>query len=160
MWHTPSHRSPSPALNIPSSRTNGTIPALRAKRKHNFELIIEIPAKKSKSLHRSTSNPPSNSSAASSSRTASNTSAVAASHAPMKKAQNRLSKGAIIRKVLGTPFKVDLDPKIRNITVTRDFMHTHFGVNPTRSFSQISEAQFEKHGYDHFVCVHGVRTTK
>ena len=136
-------------------------PTSQVKRKHNFELVITIPAKRFKALNHPTSNLPSNPPATSSSRTVPETSlVVVATRGPAKNAQNHLSSGSIIRKVSGATFEVDLDPEIRGIAVTRDFMWTHFGVNPSRSFSQIPNAQFKKHGYDHFVFVRGVRMTK
>ena len=143
----------------PTSQTASIVPASQTKRKHKFELIIDIPAKKHKAVYHPVLNHFSNSSVASSSRAAlgDSPSAVEATRAPLKKSQGFLSRVPTVRKVLGTKFKVNLDPKIREVAVTRDFMHTRFGVNRFRSFSQISGPKLQEYGYDHFVCVSRVR---
>ena len=130
-----------PPVPVPPQMMGG-IPTSQAKRKHKFELIIEVPSKRIK-----VPNNPSSSSSTASSSAVVGTHGQANSHFPT-------------RKALGTTFKVDLNPRIRDITVTRDFMWIHFGVNPFRSFVQTPKAQFEKHGYNNFVFVRGVRTTK
>ena len=152
---------PPPIPTIPPLQMANVVPASRVKRKHKFELVIEIPAKRFKALNHPTLNFPPNPPTASSSNTISDTgsSAVITTNRPAGNSQNHLPGGVITHK-LGTTFKVDLDPKIRNISVTRDFMRAHFGAGPYRSFCQIPKAQFEKHGYDHFVFIRGVRATK
>jgi len=154
------HLPPPAPVTSPSQMTG--VPASQVKRKHKFELVIEVPAKRFKARNHPTSNHTSSSSTASPSHVVPDTgsSAVVTTNGPVRSGQNRPSGGGLTCKVPGTTFKVNLDPKLRNISVTRDFMWAYFGANPSRSFSQIPEARFEKHGYDHFVFLRGVRTTK
>jgi len=77
---------------------------------------------------------------------------------PAKPAR-RTPKDHIFRKVPKIPFIVDLDPKIRDVLVTREYMGAYFGAQQRSTFSKPTQEQFNKHGYDHFVFVHGVRTS-
>ena len=132
----------------------------RPKRKHNFELIIEIPAKKLKASYRPTSNPSPSGPLASSSQVTLDNSAGVATRTPVKETENRPWIEEIGCKVLGVTFKVGLNPEIRDLVVTRSFMASHFGAHPRRQISQLSEEWVRKHGYDHFVFLHAVRTSK
>ena len=147
--------SPSPASAIRPSRLIGIIPASQAKRKHNFELVIEIPAKRFKaSCYPAALSCSSNGSVASSSRTTLNT-----TRTPVKASRNRLTQ-TIIRDVPSATFLVDVDPQIRDVVVTRDFMSSHFGAPSRKSFSQPPKDWFDTHGYDHFTFVLEVRASK
>lgn len=152
---------PSPPL-VPvvrPAKAIGIIPASQAKRKQNFELIIEVPAKRFKTSNYITQNSSSGSSAASTSRTTLDaSSSTAATLAPAKWARAP-HKNPIFRRNLGTPFVVDLNPKIRDVAVTRDFMRSYFGAHMRCTISQPSKEHLDKHGYDHFVFINEVRTS-
>lgn len=63
-----------------------------------------------------------------------------------------------IRRIRGIPFKVALDPQIRDVLVSRSFIRMHFGARGTRSYTEPARHRVEKHGYDHFVLLSEVRT--
>ena len=121
----------------------------------NFELVIEVPAKRSKASLYHTPDP-SSSSAASSSRVTLDTPVVAATRAPAEP-RSSPQKEPLIRNLESTAFKVDLDPDIRNITVTRKFMRAYFGAHPRLQFAPLSQKHINNHGYDHFVFIREVR---
>jgi hypothetical protein len=154
---SPPPRSPAPAPTVYPPRLIGIIPASQAKRKHNFELIIETPSKRSKAFHGHIPSSSWNRPVASSSRATLDTPVTAATRAPTKKARKAFPKRPIIRKVLGPIFKVGLDPKIRDVAVTRDFVHSYFGLHHTVKFAKLSEDQVGKHGSDPFVFICEVR---
>lgn len=147
----PPHRSPSLPPAVHSTNYIGIIPASHAKRKHNFELIIEAPSKKFKP---SRCPPPSSSFSGgpttSSSHSVPDKSVTTATRSPAREYQTGERN---VRNVAGGPFKVVLDPQVRDVTVSRDFMRTHFGARSTRSFCQLSEPHVDRHGYDHFAFV-------
>ena len=130
----------------------GIIPASQAKRKHNFELVIEIPAKRFKALNYPTPSSSVNNSVASSSRVTLDTPV-----AGVPKPAKHRKRPPLIRKIPSVAFKVNLDPKIRDIAVTRSFMGSYFGAHQRFQFSRLPVHQIIKHGYDHFVFIHGVR---
>ena len=149
---------PPPAVYQP--KPVGIIPASEAKRKINFELIIEVPAKRLKASLYPTPNSSSGSSAASSSRNTLDTPVVAATRAPVKEPRSSPQNEPPIHDLQGTTIKIDLDPNIRNIAVTRKFMWDHFGAHPRLHFAQPSQEHIEEHGYDHFVFLREVRASK
>ena len=148
--------APLPPPAVHPTRAIGIIPASQAKRKHNFELIIEVPAKRFKLSDRPMQSSSSNGSGASSSRITLDAPAAATTRVVPVKPQRRSSKD-IIRKVPGTQFAVTLDPKIRDILVTREFMRSWFGTHYYHQFCEPSVDMVRKHGFDHFVFVNGVR---
>lgn len=93
---------------------------------------------------------------ASSSRTTLDTGPVVVAAHPLSK-PTRYLKNTTIRKVSGTTFTPDIDPEIRNVVVTREFLRSQFGAHPYHIFSQPPVDKVHKHGYDHFAFIHGVR---
>jgi hypothetical protein len=159
----PLPRSPSypPTVLPPESTTRATraLPTSRPKRKHNFELIIEIPAKRFKASRYQTvtASSSSNNSAVSSRRNPSGNSAVENPHPRPRKNQNPTTNNTIDRRIATTPFKVTLDPELRNVTVTRQYMEAQFGAHCYQPFPKIPRELVDKHGYDHFIFMHDVR---
>lgn len=150
--------SPPPAPVVYPPRTIDIIPASRVKRKHDFELIIEAPAKRYKASNYPATGSSSGSSAASSSRITLDASpATVVAPAPVRP-KRRSFKDPASRPIRGTSFVVDLDPKIRDVVVSRDFMGSYFGAHMRYTFSIPAKDKFEKHGYDHFVFINRVRT--
>ncbi|KAF9649388.1 hypothetical protein BDM02DRAFT_3186288 [Thelephora ganbajun] len=147
-------RSPSPPPFVPLTRAFGIIPASQAKRKRDFELIIEIPAKRFKASQYPTPSSSSNGFVASSSSTTLDSPAVTIVRAPAQKVCTGSCRKVIIREIGGTRFKVDLNPEIRSVTVTRHFMWSHFGTHQVHPFSEPPKDQVDRHGYDHFVFIH------
>lgn len=147
--------APPPPPAVCPTRAIGIIPASQAKRKHNFELVIEVPAKRFKLSNLPMQSSSSNGSGASSSRITLDAPAAATTRVSVK--PPRRSSKEIIRKVPGTQFAVTLDPKIRDIFVTREFMRSWFGTHCYHQFCEPSGEMVRKHGFDHFVFVHGVR---
>ena len=78
----------------------------------------------------------------------------------MKKPRNSPQKGPLTRIPQGITFKVDLDPEIRDIAVTRRFMWAYFGAHQRYQFVPLSQEHIDKHGYDHFVFIREVRTNE
>lgn len=151
-------RSPPPAPIVYPPRTIDIIPASRVKRKHNFELIIEAPAKRYKVSNYPATGSSSGSSTTSSGRiTLDAPPAAVVAPAPVRP-QRRLFKDPAFRKVRGTSFVVNLDPKIRDVVVSREFMGSYFGAHKRYTFSIPPKDKLDKHGYDHFVFINGVRT--
>ena len=156
----PPPRSPPRASTLRPMTPINIAPATRAKRKHNFELIIETSRKRSKpSSHPAQGSSSVNSVATSSRVTLDAPSSAAAESMPAKSLSRRLLRNATSYKVFGTPFAVGLDPKIRDVTVTREFMCSNFGAHPGFTFSKPLQDHFDRHGYDHFVFINGVRNT-
>ena len=156
----PPRLPPPPPPTVYRPNPVGIIPALQAKRKINFELIIEVPAKRFKASLYPTPNSSSSSSAASSSRVTLDTSVVATTRAPVKGPRSSPKKEPLTRNLKGTTFKVDLDPDIRDIAVTRNFMWAYFGAHQRFQFVPLSREHINKHGYDHFVFIHEVRASE
>lgn len=154
----PPPRSPPPAPVVHPTRAIGIIPASRVKRKHDFELIIETTAKRHKASNYPITGSSSSSSTASSSRITLDA-PPAALVAPAPVRPQRLHKDSASRKVRGTSFVVDLDPKIRDVVVSRDFMGSYFGAQKRYTFSIPGKDKVDKHGYDHFVFINRVRTS-
>ena len=78
-----------------------------------------------------------------------------AAHPPLPTVEVQLTKG-LLRKVSGTRYPIDLDPTMKNVTVTRAFMHQYFGAHPTHRYS---EPPRDRCDYDHFIFLDGVRKT-
>jgi hypothetical protein len=128
-------------------------PTSRAKRKHQFELIIEIPAKRFKP-----SRYPESVSSSTGAATASSSRNGLISSTKRAKAPPIAQSG--IRKPTVPSFRVRLDPKIRDVAVSREFLKAHFGANKLLPFSKPTKRQVDNHGYDHFAFVHEVRTDR
>lgn len=143
----PPHRSPSPPPAVRPKNYIGIIPTSQAKRKHDFELVIEVPSKKFKPPCYLPPSASSGSPAASSGRSVPEKS-VTTTTRPVRECQTRFRN---FHKITGTRFKVALDPQVRDATVTRDFLRAHFGTHSTASFCQLPAHQVDRHGYDHFV---------
>lgn len=155
---SPPHRSPLPASVGCPKKPVDAVPAPRAKRKHTFELIIETRKRSKLSNHSTQSSSPINSVASSSRVKLDAPSSTPAKPTLAKSLPRRLLRNAAPRKVYGTPLVMSLDPKIRDVTVTREFMCSYFGTHVGFVFSEPPQDHFDRHGYDHFVFVNGVRT--
>ena len=94
--------------------------------------------------------------ASSSSVTLDASSAAAVAPAPVK--PRRRSAKDSFRKFRSTPFVVDLNPKIRDVAVSRNFMRSYFGAHKRHRFSEPEQDRVDNHGYDHFVFINKVRT--
>lgn len=151
----PPHRSPSPPPAVHPKNFIGIIPASQLKRKHNFELVIEVPSKKLKPLRYPQSSTSSGNPMASSSRSVPNKSVTTATGSSVWENRTRQRN---IRKATGTHFKVTLDPQIRDATVTRAFMNAHFRIRLSNQFCQLPQDKADHHGYDHFVFVSKVNS--
>lgn len=132
---------PSPPPSAPAIHPIEIIPASRAKRRPNFELIIEVPAKRFRASHYPVPSP-----AISPDKSTTH----------QRKKRDRTHRSAVTRELASTPFKVTLDPNIRSIGVTREFLCTQFDVKRV-SCSRLAY-EVHKHGYDHFAFLHEVRT--
>ena len=56
-------------------------------------------------------------------------------------------------------FVVGLNQKIRDVVVTREFLNSYFGASQRFTVHKSTKEQLDKHGYNHFVFIHGVRTS-
>jgi hypothetical protein len=142
-----------------TTETTGTIPTSQPKRKQNFELIIEIPAKRFKAsrYQTATASSSSNNSAASSSGNPSGVNGVEAPHPQPRKGQTHTASKSRIRQIAATTFKVTLKPELRDVTVTRKYLGAKFGASGYSAFTEIPRRLADRHGYDHFIFVHDVR---
>ena len=154
----PPPRSPSLQLFVRRSTSPiKTIPASPAKRKFDFELVVGPPSKKSKTSRHPVPSPSSSGPKASSSRNVSGKFVAVAKRSKRPYQRNPIS---IIRKFSGATFNVTLDPKIRDVLVTRAFMGEHFGTLSTRSFNRPPRYRVDCQSYDHFVFVCEVRMSR
>lgn len=104
----PFHHLPPPPEVVLSRKPFGIIPASQMKRERNFELIIEIPAKRFKASRYPEPVTSSNVPVASSSRIVLQNSVGTALHPPMDENHTQSSLGSAPRKVISAPFKVTL----------------------------------------------------
>ena len=152
----PSPRPPSTPPTVITKKPIGIIPLSQLKRKHNFELIIEVPAKRLKASNYPAQNSSTGPTTSSSRDNADDESVVVVTRAPAPTIKT-FSK-APVRKILTPAFNVQLDPRIKSVIVTRTYLSAHFGASPARQFCEPEQAMIDRHGYDHFVFINKVRT--
>ena len=135
----------------------GIIPLSQLKRKRDFELIIEVPEKRFRASNYPAKSSSTGPTASSSRDNADDEPVVVVTRAPVPTVQTS-SKKAPTRTISTAAFNVELDPEIRNITVTRAYMSSHFGAHPVQQFCEPTQEMIDEHGYDHFVFISKVRT--
>lgn len=64
------------------------------------------------------------------------------------------AKQPIFRKIIGAPFRVTLDPIIRDVAVSREYLADQFGALKRQSFTKPTQGFGDDHCYDHFVFLH------
>jgi hypothetical protein len=67
-----------------------------------------------------------------------------------------LTKG-LTRKVSGTCFPIHPKPTMKDLAITRTFMHKAFGAHPTKRYSEPPRTMMAQHHYDHFLFLDAVR---
>jgi hypothetical protein len=80
-----------------------------------------------------------------------------APHPQPRKGQTPTASKSRIRQTAAAPFKVTLDPELRDVTVTRQYLKAQFGAFSFHPFAKIPRGLVEEHGYDHFIFMHSVR---
>lgn len=173
--------SPPPPPVVRPRTPFGIIPASRAKRKRNFEVVVEVPAKRFKPPPDQKLTTSSDTSTASTGRSIPGD-VVFVPRAPIqiqnsqkpkkpKKAPKApepeiqeiqkeewvltLPAKQPIRRIRAPSFKIDLNPKIRDVLVSRAYMLSHFGAHNIRSFAVPSRKKVHPQEYGHFLFING-----
>jgi hypothetical protein len=150
----------SPTVARPANSV-GIIPTSQKKRKYTFELVIEVPSKRFKASRYAPTGTPPDGPTTSSSRDVPSESVEVFARSPARGRRDKLSGTMrIVRKVDSPSFDVTLDPRVRDVFATRAFMGDQFGTSYTRSYSEPPQCLIDKHGYDHFLFVAEVRTSR
>ena len=140
--------SPAPPTVVPKKPIE-IIPLSQLKRKCDFELIIEVLEKRFRALNYLAKSSSTGPMASSSHNNADDELVVVVTCALVPTVQTS-SKKAPTCTISTAAFNVELDPEIRNITVTRAYMSSHFGAHPVQQFCKPMQEMIDKHGYDHF----------